>query len=81
MGTEVEISTDPHVQSEHIQEQLNQLVGHLRKTVGRVTDARFQAILETSAEVLIGLGTVYEHFDTGKEAAFPRRRRVQSEEL
>jgi hypothetical protein len=81
MGTEAESSTDPHVHSEHIQAQLSQLVGHIRVAVGRVTDARFQAILETTAEVLIGLGTVYEHFDSGKEAAFTRRRRVQSDEL
>jgi hypothetical protein len=81
MGTEVEISTDPHVQSEHMQEQLNQLAGHARKTVGRVTDVRLKAVLETTAEVLIALGTVYEHFDSGEEAAFARKRRVQSDEL
>jgi hypothetical protein len=81
MGTEGGNSTDPHVHSEHIQEQLSQLVGHIREAVGRVTDARFQAILETTAEVLIGLESVYERFDSGKEAAFSRRRRVQSDEL
>jgi len=55
MKTQNENSSEPRVHSEHIQQQLDELIQHARADIERVTEPRFQALLETSAEVLTGL--------------------------
>jgi hypothetical protein len=67
---EFEASSDPDVHSQHVQEQLRELIDHLRKDVERVTEPRFQALLETSAEVLTGIRTAFEHYDKHEEKAW-----------
>ena len=62
MITQNESSTDPKVHSEHIQQQLDELIHHTRADIARVTEPRFQALLETTAEVLTGLKTAYQHY-------------------
>ena len=65
-----ETSTDPAIHSQHIQDSLGELMEHLRKDVGRVDEPRFQALLETSAEVLGGLRTAFTHYDKHAEKAW-----------
>jgi hypothetical protein len=42
---------------------------HIREDITKVNDPKAQALFETSAEVLGGLITAYEHFEQRNEAA------------
>lgn len=70
MKTQNEKSADPKVHSENIQRQLDELVQHVRADVERVNEPRFEALLETTAEVLTGLKTAYQHYDKKSEKAW-----------
>ncbi len=48
-------SADPKVHSQHIEEMLRNVIDHVRQDLDRVNEPRFQALLETTAEVLTGL--------------------------
>lgn len=61
---------DPNHHAQNIQRMLTELIDHVRKDVGKVSEPKFQALLETSAEVLSGLRTAYEHYEKKSEAAF-----------
>ena len=43
---------------------------HIREDVTKVSDPKAQALFETSAEVLGGLITAYEHFEQKSEPAW-----------
>jgi hypothetical protein len=58
-----ETSAEPAVHSQHLQASLTELIDHLRKDVERVSEPRFQALMETGAEVLSGLRTAFVHYD------------------
>lgn len=49
---------------------LSDVAGHAREDVGKVGDAKAEALFETTAEVLDGLVTAYEHYDGGTEDAW-----------
>ena len=70
MSTKTENSRDPATHSANIQRQLDELIQHTREDVAKVEDPKFQALLETSAEVLGGLKTAFRHFDEKNEAAW-----------
>jgi len=65
-----EASTSPAVHSQNIQKMLTQIIDHAREDIERVTDPKFQALLETSAEVLGGLRTAFRHFGEHREKAW-----------
>jgi hypothetical protein len=46
------------------------LIQHVRDDVEKVDDPKAQALFETTAEVLNGLVTAYEHFEQRSEAAW-----------
>ena len=56
--------------AQNIQQMLSDLIQHVREDVGKVEEPKFQALLETSAEVLNGLRTAYEHYEKKSEPAF-----------
>ena len=68
--TNTKTKSDPKHHAQKIEGMLSQIIEHVRGDVGKVTDPKFQALLETSAEVLIGLRTAYEHFEEKREPAF-----------
>ena len=68
----IETSVDPKVHSRHIQDMLQQLMDHAREDIDRVEEPRFQALLETTAEVLNGLKTAFRDYSDGKEKAWKR---------
>ena len=70
MKTTSEESKDPAVHSLHIRRQLEELIEHAREDVARVEEPKFQALLETTAEVLSGLKTAFEHYEKKSEAAW-----------
>ncbi len=59
--------TDPKVHAKNIQKMLDDLVAHSRKDIDQVDEPRFQALLETTAEVLLGLKKAFSDYAEGKE--------------
>ena len=53
-----------------IKDILNHGISQVREGVGEVDDPRGQALFETTAEVLQGLVTAYEHYERGAEEAW-----------
>jgi hypothetical protein len=49
---------------------MRQLIEHLRKDVGKVTEPKAQALFETSAEVLTGLVKAFDDYEKKIEAAW-----------
>ena|SRR5579885_2938037 len=70
MNDSNENSNDPAVHSEHLQARLAEIIDHMRADISRVSEARFQALLETSAEVLGGLRTAFQDYDHHQEPAW-----------
>ena len=63
-------SSNPREHTMHVKTAMRELITHLRQDVERVNEPRAQALFETTAEVLLGLVTAYEHYEVGKETAF-----------
>ena len=61
---------DPREHTRQIKGMLRETMDHVRQDVPKVSDPKAQALLETSAEVLGGLITAYEHFEQRSEAAW-----------
>jgi len=57
-------------ETETTKRMLDNLIHQVRKNIGTVKEPRAQALFETTAEVLGGLKTAYEHYEQGSEAAF-----------
>ncbi len=70
MSTQTVSSTNAKHHSSTVQHSLTDLVHQVRKEIDQVEDPRFKAILETTAEVLIGLRKTYEDYSEGKEKVF-----------
>ena len=65
-----ESSSDPAVHSAHLQREIAGLIDHLHKDIERAPEPQFQALLETSAEVLVGLRNAFEDYGKHAEAAW-----------
>jgi len=50
-----------------IEMKLDKMSQELRKDVQRIEDPRGQAMFETAAEVLTGLKTAFEHYESESE--------------
>lgn len=57
-------------QTGKVKDMLRDAIAQARDEVGRVRDPKAQALLETSAEVLQGLVTAYEHYEHHAERAW-----------
>jgi hypothetical protein len=75
MKTRSEASSDPLVHTRNIQQMLTEVIDHLREDLGKVTEPKAQALFETSAEVLTGLRTAFEHYERGTEKGMQRGER------
>jgi hypothetical protein len=72
MNAQTIIASTPDAHSEEIQGRLEDLIIHTRKEQELVTEPRFQALLETSAEVLKGLKKAFSDYNEGTETAWKR---------
>lgn len=64
---------DGHTGRQHaraVRGRLHALAEHLRDGVNRVEDPRAEALFETTAEVLRGLETAFEHYEKRAETAW-----------
>lgn len=69
MNTETLRTKDPKAHAENISRMLTEIVDHVRTDIDVVDDPKAQVLFETTAEVLLGLRTAYEHYVTGAEKA------------
>jgi hypothetical protein len=71
MAREFESSIhDARHHSANTRKLLTAVIDHVREDVGKVRDPQARALFETTAEVLIGLRTAYEHFEQSAEEAW-----------
>jgi hypothetical protein len=49
---------------------LQGLIQHLRQDIPKLAEPKAQALFETSAEVLIGLATAFDHYEQHQEKAW-----------
>ena len=61
--------SDPRHHTAKVKRMLKELIDHLREDIGKISQPKAQALFETSAEVLTGLHTAFEHYDRGSEPA------------
>jgi hypothetical protein len=61
---------DPVHHTQKLKAQMSQLIEHLRRDVGKVTEPKAQALFETSAEVLVGLVKAFDDYEKKSEAAW-----------
>ncbi|WNL46940.1 hypothetical protein RKE25_04680 [Dyella sp. BiH032] len=62
--------SDPRHHTAKIKGMLHDSMQHIREDIAKVSDPKAQALFETSAEVLGGLITAYEHFEQRSEPAW-----------
>jgi hypothetical protein len=70
-----EASSDPLVHTQNVQQMLRELIDHLREDLDKIDEPKAQALFETSAEVLTGLRTAFEHYERGTEKGMRRGQR------
>jgi hypothetical protein len=69
MKTSTLETDDPKAHVRNIEEMLTEVIGHVRDDVDRVNEPKAQVLFETTAEVLIGLRTAYQHYESDSEKA------------
>lgn len=62
--------SDPRHHTIKLKQMLTDVITHAREDVDKVNDPKAQALFETTAEVLGGLVTAYEHFERRSESAW-----------
>ena len=72
MKTQTIDASTPDVHSQEIQDRLEDLIIHSRREQELVTEPRFQALLETTAEVLKGLKKAFSDYNEGTETVWKR---------
>ncbi len=70
MATQPSIESDPRQHAQKIKGMLDQVKQHAREDVDKVSDPKAQALFETTAEVVTGLITAYQHFEHRSESAW-----------
>ena len=64
------LENNPIRHTHKIKAQMRQIIKHLREDVGKVTEAKAQALFETSAEVLTGLVKAFNDYEKKSETAW-----------
>jgi hypothetical protein len=61
---------NPLHHTQNMQRRLRELIDHLRADIKKVEEPQMKAMFETSAEVLGGLVTAFQHYEKKNEAAW-----------
>jgi hypothetical protein len=64
-----EETNDPKVHARNVGGMLKEVIDHLREDLDRFDEPKAQALFETGAEVLTGLRTAFQHYETAAEPA------------
>jgi hypothetical protein len=62
-------TSNPKVHAANIEQTLTEIIDHLRGDIENVDEPKAKVLFETSADVLIGLRTAYQHYQSGSEPA------------
>lgn len=62
--------SDPRHHTQKLKKMLTDTAAHAREDIAKLSDAKAQALFETSAEVLLGLVKAFEHFEQKNEGAW-----------
>ncbi len=65
--------SDPRYHTANVKGMFDEIITHLRQDASKVNEPKAQALFETSAEVLNGLRTAFEHYEAGVEPAMRKR--------
>ena len=63
-------SKDPRAHTANVRKQFWELIDHLRGDIRKMTEPKAQALFETTAEVISGLGTAFKHYAQKSENAW-----------
>ncbi|MFD0893799.1 hypothetical protein KBB96_10275 [Luteolibacter ambystomatis] len=72
MNEEKHPDSDPLHHVAKIRRKLQELAEHCRDDIPKIHEPKAKVLFETTAEVLIGLQTAYEHYTTQAEPAMQR---------
>lgn len=61
---------NPIHHTQNMQRRLSELIEHLRADIKKIDEPQAKAMFETSAEVLGGLVTAFQHYERKNEAAW-----------
>jgi len=61
--------TDARHHTGHVKGMLDDLIEHLRADSEKIEQPKAQALFETSAEVLLGLKSAFDHYERSAETA------------
>jgi hypothetical protein len=70
MTAQTAAKTDAHRHAADIEAMLDDVIQRARRDIGDIDDPRAKALFETTAEVLIGLKTAFDHYEQGTEEAW-----------
>jgi hypothetical protein len=62
--------TDPRYHTQHVRGMMQDIITHLREDIRKIKDPKAEALFETTAEVLTGLSTAFEHYEQKAEEAW-----------
>jgi hypothetical protein len=62
--------SNPLHHTSNIKDMLDEVIRHAREDVEKISEPKAQALFETTAEVLTGLKTAYDHYEAKSEPAF-----------
>jgi hypothetical protein len=63
-------SKDPRAHTANVRKEFKMLIDHLRSDIEKIDDPKAQALFETTAEVISGLDTAFEHYENKSESAW-----------
>jgi hypothetical protein len=64
--------SDPRHHTRNIKDMLDDVITHVREDIEKIDEPKAQVLFETTAEVLIGLKTAYDHYESKSERAFAK---------
>ena len=70
MNKNITVESDARHHTMQIKKRMNELIDHLRDDVEKIEEPRAKALFETAAEVLVGLVTAFEHYESKSEEAW-----------
>ena len=70
MPNQPDDQNDPRHHTANIKAMLTEVITHAREDVEKVSEPKAQALFETTAEVLQGLVTAYQHYESASERAW-----------
>ena len=64
--------SDPSHHTRNIKDMLDDVITHVREDIEKIDEPKAQVLFETTAEVLIGLKTAYDHYESKSGRAFAK---------